>query len=118
MFWCRTAALTKITNKNWQIEDFPEEPMPKDGTISHALERIFPFAAQTLGFYSGWIMNEEFARNEVENFIQFSFNPYQYIPLGHLFQCFKISIKSKIPKPIWSCIKFFNRICEKFGFQI
>ena len=56
VFWCRTEALKRITAKNWQVEDFPAEPMPVDGTINHALERMPAFAAQAEGFYTGWLM--------------------------------------------------------------
>jgi rhamnosyltransferase len=74
VFWCRTAALKKITDKDWQIKDFPKEPMPIDGTISHALERILAYAAQTEGFYTGWLMTEDFAKNEIENYLFFAVN--------------------------------------------
>ncbi len=72
VFWCRTEALSKITDFAWDIEDFDKEPMPTDGTISHALERIFPFAAQAVGFYTGQLMTMGFAKDELENFILFS----------------------------------------------
>ena len=77
VFWCRTAALKKITDKNWQIDDFPKEPMPIDGTVSHALERMLAYAAQTEGFYTGWLMTEDFARNEIENYLFFAVNHFE-----------------------------------------
>lgn len=42
-------------------DDFPKEPMPLDGTISHALERIYPYVAQSQGYYSGCLMNTDYA---------------------------------------------------------
>lgn len=69
VFWCRTESLKKITAVNWKVEDFPSEPIPNDGTINHALERILPFAAQAQGFYTGHLFNERFAKTEIENFI-------------------------------------------------
>ena len=74
VFWCRTAALKKITNKNWTLEDFAEEPMPVDGTVSHALERMLAYAAQAEGFYTGWLMTEDFAKDEIENYLFFAVN--------------------------------------------
>ena len=68
VFWCKTAALKKISAYDWKVEDFPSEPIPNDGTINHALERILPFAAQALGFYTGHLFNERFAKTEIENF--------------------------------------------------
>jgi len=58
MFWCRTAALKKILSLHWNYSDFPEKPLPSDGTIAHALERIPQFVAQSAGFYSAWIQPE------------------------------------------------------------
>lgn len=66
-FWCRTAALQPVFAHPWEYEDFPAEPLPEDGSFSHALERIFPFAAQAAGYYTGWLMTEAFARQEIEN---------------------------------------------------
>ena len=48
--------------------------MPIDGTVSHALERMLAYAAQTEGFYTGWLMTEDFARNEIENYLFFAVN--------------------------------------------
>ena len=72
VFWCRTESIKIVTDAGWTTEDFPEEPMPVDGTLSHALERILPFAAQEAGFYTGQLMSDDFARDEIENFIYFS----------------------------------------------
>ena len=42
---------------HWTVEDFPEEPLKgADGTILHALERMYPMIAQEAGYCSGWIM--------------------------------------------------------------
>ena len=65
-FWCQTDALKKIFTYNWKYEDFPEEPMPDDGTISHAIERIFGFVAIDAGYNVGTIMNGEYAAYMVE----------------------------------------------------
>ncbi len=55
MFWVRKGALKLLLNKNWQFEDFPDEPMPPDGTLSHAIERFYPYIIQQAGFLSGYI---------------------------------------------------------------
>lgn len=62
--WFRPHALSPIFNKDWKYTDFPQEPLSPDGTISHALERIYPFAAQQMGYYSGILMSASFARIE------------------------------------------------------
>ncbi len=61
-FWCRTKALEKLFDADWKYEDFPDEPMPVDGTISHAIERILPFVAQDAGFKTLIVMNASYAQ--------------------------------------------------------
>lgn len=61
VFWCRTKAMRKLFEYEFQYEDFPEEPMPNDGTISHAIERIFSYVAQSEGYYTSVAMNNEYA---------------------------------------------------------
>lgn len=50
MFWARTAALIPLTNLNLGWEDYPEEPVPYDGTMLHALERLFGLVVEAGGF--------------------------------------------------------------------
>jgi hypothetical protein len=50
MFWARTAALTPLFNLGLDWNDYPKEPVPIDGTILHALERILPLTARYAGY--------------------------------------------------------------------
>ena len=50
MFWARTAALKPLFELNLKYEDYPEESLPSDGTILHALERITPFVVEKEGY--------------------------------------------------------------------
>lgn len=52
MFYVRSAAMRTLFNKNWELKQFPEEPLSPDGTILHAIERSFPMCAQNDGFYT------------------------------------------------------------------
>lgn len=60
-FWARTKAIRKILEKSWNYEDFPQEPMPIDRTISHAIERIWGYVAQDAGYKTGTIMSAKYA---------------------------------------------------------
>lgn len=51
-FWCRAEAFRKLFASDISIDDFPPEPMPVDGTISHAVEQILPYVAQDAGYYT------------------------------------------------------------------
>ena len=50
MFWARPDALKPFNRLNLCPDDFPIEPLPIDGTLLHALERLIPFAAANAGF--------------------------------------------------------------------
>jgi lipopolysaccharide biosynthesis protein len=50
MFWARPKALRPMFDLNLTQRDYPEEPLPIDGTILHALERLLPFAAKKSGY--------------------------------------------------------------------
>jgi glycosyltransferase involved in cell wall biosynthesis len=42
MFWARTPALVPLINLDLRWDDYPEEPLPYDGTTLHAIERLLP----------------------------------------------------------------------------
>lgn len=50
MFWARPEALQGILGHNYQYEDFPAEPLPNDGSMLHALERVLGSLAEHNGY--------------------------------------------------------------------
>jgi len=50
MFWARSTALTPLFGLALGWDDYPAEPVPIDGTIMHALERLLPFVVQQRGY--------------------------------------------------------------------
>lgn len=60
-FWCRTAALRKLFEADWSVEDFPPEPLGDDGTLNHAVERIYEFVVRDAGYYSALLLEKNFA---------------------------------------------------------
>lgn len=50
MFWARRDALEPLFALGLDWSDYPTEPLPGDGTLLHALERIVPFAVEEAGF--------------------------------------------------------------------
>lgn len=50
MFWARTTALKSIFLHNWTWDLYPKEPIPNDGTILHALERLTPSVVAEQGY--------------------------------------------------------------------
>ncbi|MCB8878378.1 rhamnan synthesis F family protein [Acidisoma silvae] len=50
MFWARPAALQSLQQLGIGWDDFPPEPLPIDGSMLHALERLLPFSAAKAGY--------------------------------------------------------------------
>lgn len=67
MFWFRPKAMKPLFDMDWHYEDFPEEPNGVDGTLLHAIERIYPYVVQESGFYPAIGMNDKFAAMEYTN---------------------------------------------------
>jgi lipopolysaccharide biosynthesis protein len=49
MFWARVEALRPLFDLRLDWQDYPTEPLPYDGSILHALERLLPFVAAKQG---------------------------------------------------------------------
>ena len=67
-YWAKYEALKPLFDIDFDYEDFNPEPMPLDGTVSHALERIYAHVAASNGFYSEIAMTEDFGSNELTNY--------------------------------------------------
>lgn len=56
-FWCRTRAMRKLFSYPFRYEDFPQEPLPLDGSFNHGIERSLSFIAQEAGFRTECLMS-------------------------------------------------------------
>lgn len=70
VFWMRRDALKKLLEYPWKYDDFVDEPLPSDGTISHAIERILPYVAKDAGYDTAWVMNDDYASMYIDNMQQ------------------------------------------------
>ena len=50
MFWTRPRALKPLMDLGIAWSDYPEEPLPMDGTLLHTLERMLTFSALHAGY--------------------------------------------------------------------
>ena len=50
MFWARPAALGRLVEAKFTSADYPPEPLPIDGTMLHALERMLPLVVEAAGY--------------------------------------------------------------------
>ena len=49
MFWVRSSVLSKFVELDLAWGDFPPEPAPIDGTLIHAIERLFGVVPTAMG---------------------------------------------------------------------
>ena len=66
MHWGRTNALEKLFTAGFTAADFPDEPIPVDGTLAHTLERLFALIVEDAGFSSAIIRTADSAMFEKE----------------------------------------------------
>ncbi|RRD95377.1 rhamnan synthesis protein F [Clostridiales bacterium COT073_COT-073] len=119
MFWFRTAALQKLLDYEWKFDYFPKEPNANDGTVLHAIERLYGFASQDRGYYNAWVMNDQFSAIELTNyhFMLRELSMSVYTTIGHqmgfnlanynlltqlsLRKVIKLKVKKRIPYKLW-----------------
>ncbi len=109
MFWFRPEALGILFSCGWRYSDFPEEPNELDGTLLHAVERIYPLAAQQAGYFPLWCQTDDYAR-------RYSMNIYHTLrkerimysrgPLSDILRMrIKRRLKAAAPKKLWNAAK-------------
>lgn len=135
MFWFRRKALKKAISYGFTYDDF-NIAYSSDGTILHAIERVYGFAVQDSGYYYAEVINSDEARSDLINYqymlneissilIQNGHNPYNYEVLKNILRHYKgqplslkLTIKHKLkqhcPPIIWNIAK---RIYHFFGGQ-
>lgn len=127
MFWFRANALKKVIGYGLTYDDFDVKYVP-DGTIMHAIERIYGFAVQDSGFYYAVAINKDDARADLVNY-QYMINqicallfcngnvPYSFDEVKNIIMRFnygksvplRIRIKAKLkqilPNWMWNILK-------------
>jgi GT2 family glycosyltransferase/predicted HAD superfamily hydrolase len=69
MFWYRREALVPLLNLDLGYEDFPPEPIPVDGTIAHAIERLHTIVAEHQGYKTISYIKQDYLINEFHNHV-------------------------------------------------
>jgi lipopolysaccharide biosynthesis protein len=123
MFWFRADALKKAIGRKLGY-DFFNIDYKQDGTILHAIERIYGFAAQDAGYYYADVINTDDARSDLVNYqymlyglcselLKNGYYPYSYeiareIIRGNgsatdvIASIVKSKLKQHLPAPVWA----------------
>jgi len=109
-FWFRPAAFQKLFDHPWKYEDFPPEPLKIDGTLMHAIERIYSFVCQDAGYYPAFVMSDRYASLEYTG-VRHYLSAYTYSALypGYEFDNYLQSsdfMLSLGARPVRTLIKF------------
>jgi len=67
MFWYRPEALRPLFDLGLKPEIFPEEPMPGDGTLAHAIESLPVYIVWAQGFHYRVAMHPEYILSGFDN---------------------------------------------------
>ena len=67
-FWFRSKALEPLYKVEWKYEDFPPEPNNTDGTLLHAIERVYPIASAAAGYYPAYVLTDRWAKVDYSSF--------------------------------------------------
>lgn len=78
-FWARYDAVEPIFDLYLDYTDFPQEPVPLNDTISHALERIYPYVAASREYLTEIVMTEDYAKSNMLNYNYMLLNTVQEI---------------------------------------
>lgn len=62
MFWARPKALEPLSRLKLAADEYPDEPLPVDGTILHAIERLLTFVVEDAGYRYATTYLPEFVR--------------------------------------------------------
>ena len=116
-FWFRPKAMKKLFDYPWEYSEFPEEPLPIDGTLLHAIERIYSFVCQDAGYYPAFTMSNRYASIEYTNLRQYlSLYTYSALYTGYEFDNYQQATDFFLAlnaRPLRTGIK--HRIKNKFS---
>ena len=66
-FWCRREAIETLLKYASLVEKYLLEPVSGKVKKNEALKKIFPYVVQHHGFLTGWVLNDDYARTEINN---------------------------------------------------
>lgn len=120
-FWCKPQALRKLFMYNWQYNDFPLEPMTSSKAINYGIEKNYSYTAQDAGYYSGWLLNEDYIKTEMTNLFHYltltnaTLTFLNYNSIGNLSKkLIKLILKKFLPHFVISKLRRIKKILADF----
>lgn len=142
MFWFRADALKKAIRQGLEFEDF-NVPYQCDGTIMHALERLYSFIVQDAGYYYADVINSDEARSDLVNYQSMLYSisqtlmkngqtPTDYVQTRSVIDCYTMSgegddsalrsveravlkgaIRRRMPENVWKAFRGILTLLRK-----
>lgn len=110
VFWARTAALKKLLSYPWTYDMFPEEPLPNDGTISHAIERIIRFVSMDAGYKEYFGVSSRYAEYYLWQMQSDTRQMYEILDGQSFVNARDIDFYSHWTNRLWSFVSRFQSI--------
>jgi FMN phosphatase YigB (HAD superfamily) len=124
MFWARPKALEPLLSQKFSYEDFPEEPLPNDGSWLHALERILGLLAEKQGYKQFFYYPPagKFTLDKSQIFSQYHKQPEQlFNELNNFdvvsFDIFDTVLRREFTEPDYAKFKLGGVLTEKGLFE-
>ena len=114
MFWYRPEALKPLFDLNLTEQDFPEEPLPVDGTIAHAIERLPVYIAWSQGYDFRIAIHKD---NIMSGFEYLEIKPEikpEIIFLQNVLVKTRTIIFARILYKIWKRVKLLWKNCKNY----
>lgn len=98
-FWFRGKALKPLSDHHWMYSEFPPEPNNADGTLLHAIERIYAFASVEAGYYPAFLLSNRYASIEYSN-MRYYTREFNRVCIGHGFMGYQRDMCRELAKRI------------------
>ena len=94
-FWFRPKAMAPLYQADWTYKDFPPEPNGIDGTLLHAIERLYGITVQQAGFYPAYLLSDTYARLEYAS-LRHYVRSFTCVPVSHGYFGYYVHLRDEV----------------------
>lgn len=120
MFWARPEALEGVVGESWEYDDFPAEPLPNDGSMLHALERVLGSLVEEKGYkqFFYYPTTGQFTTDKSYTTSSYRGSIDQHLPAIQAHACisfdvFDTLVRREYTIPDYAKLKLGKQLCEQ-----